>query len=161
MGPYRTFRDRRRAGARQRHSVTIAGQAIVVDATYVRQHLETSGFAVVDGRSASLYDGVQTGGSKDRPHRTGHIAGARSVPFTTVTGDDLTMRPSTALAAAFAKAGVKPGDTVIGYCHIGQQAMLFAARMLGHNVLLYDGSFEDWSRRPEYPVDNPSAKARQ
>ena len=25
--------------------------------------------------------------------------------------------------------------------------MLFAARLLGHPVLLYDGSFEDWSRR--------------
>jgi hypothetical protein len=57
------------------------------------------------------------GGSKDRPHRTGHIAGARSVPFTTVTGDDLTMRPSPELAAAFATAGVKPGDTVIGLTH--------------------------------------------
>ena len=65
------------------------------------------------------------------------------------------------LAAIFAKAGVKPNDTVIGYCHIGQQttAMLFAARTLGHPVLLYDGSFEDWSRHTDYPVDNPSEKA--
>ena len=38
---------------------------------------------------------------------------------------------------------MKPGDTIIGYCHIGQQAtgMLFAARTLGYKVLLYDGSF--------------------
>ncbi len=46
---------------------------------------------------------------------------------------------------------------VIGYCHIGQQAtaMLFAARTLGHEVRLYDGSFEDWSRHTEYPVEVP------
>jgi muramidase (phage lysozyme) len=25
-------------------------------------------------------------------------------------------------------------------------------------VLLYDGSFEDWSRHPDYPVDNPAKK---
>jgi thiosulfate/3-mercaptopyruvate sulfurtransferase len=25
--------------------------------------------------------------------------------------------------------------------------MLFAARLLGHPVLLYDGSFQDWARR--------------
>jgi thiosulfate/3-mercaptopyruvate sulfurtransferase len=57
------------------------------------------------------------------------------------------------IRAAFAKAGVKPDDTVITYCHIGQQATatLFAARTLGYKVLFYDGSFEDWSRR-DLPV---------
>jgi len=54
---------------------------------------------------------------------------------------------------------VKPGDTLIGYCHIGQQAtvVLFAARTLGYKVLLYDGSFHDWEKR-DLPVENPSAK---
>jgi thiosulfate/3-mercaptopyruvate sulfurtransferase len=53
-----------------------------------------------------------------------------------------------------------PGDTVIAYCHIGQQAtaVLFAARTLGHPVLLYDGSFEDWSRHAGFPVEGPEAK---
>jgi thiosulfate/3-mercaptopyruvate sulfurtransferase len=66
-----------------------------------------------------------------------------------VTADDLRLKPRGELEALFRSAGVKPGDTVIGYCHIGQQvtAMLLAARTLGHPVLLYDGSFEDWSRR--------------
>ena len=51
------------------------------------------------------------------------------------------------LAAVFARAGVKPGDTVVAYCHVGQQAtaVLFAARLLGHPVVLYDGSFQDWA----------------
>src|SRR6185503_19961753 len=96
-----------------------------------------------------------TGGSHDKNHRTGHIAGALSVPFTTVWNDDITLRSNDELTALFSKAGVKPGDTVIGYCHIGLQAtaMLFAARKLGHPVLLYDGSFEDWSLfHPGYPV---------
>ncbi len=49
---------------------------------------------------------------------------------------------------------MKPGDTVITYCHIGQQATatLFAARLLGYDVKLYDGSFEDWSKRPNAAV---------
>lgn len=135
---------------------------IVVDAEYVRAHLSAPGVAVVDGRASSLYDGTDTGGSPDNPHRTGHIAGARSVPFDTITTDRLMLRSPEELAQHFARAGVKPGDTVIGYCHIGQQAtaMLFAARTLGHPVLLYDGSFEDWSRHAGFPVDNPAKKDR-
>ncbi len=135
-------------------------RATVVDAAFVRAHLGRPGFAVVDARDPDLYNGVATGGSKDRPHRTGHIAGAVSVPFSQLADDNVMLRSTGELAAAFKKAGVQPGDTVIGYCHVGQQATatLFAARLLGHPVLLYDGSFEDWSRHPEYPVDNPAKK---
>ena len=74
--------------------------------------------------------------------------------------DALEPKTVVTLAALFKAAGVREGDTIIGYCHIGQQAtaMLFAARTLGFTVLLYDGSFEDWSRQADYPVDNPSKK---
>lgn len=134
---------------------------IVVDASTVHDRLGKPGFSVVDGRDAVYYDGVETGGAHGQSHRTGHIHGALSIPFTSITDDQLMVRPNAELEALFTKAGVKPGDTVIGYCHIGQQttAMLFAARTLGHKVLLYDGSFEDWSRHTEYAVDNPSEKA--
>jgi thiosulfate/3-mercaptopyruvate sulfurtransferase len=141
---------------------TLAGlktRPIVVDAQFVHDHLGASGFKVIDGRAAVYYDGVETGGMHERD-RTGHISGAGSVPFTSVTDDAGLLRSPAELEALFTKAGVKPGDTVIGYCHIGQQttAMLFGARALGHPVLLYDGSFQDWSRHAGYPVDNPSGK---
>jgi thiosulfate/3-mercaptopyruvate sulfurtransferase len=134
---------------------------IVVDAATVKARIGTPGVAVVDGRDAVYYDGVETGGAHGQQHRTGHIHGALSIPYTSITDDRMLLKSNDELAAIFAKAGVKPNDTVIGYCHIGQQttAMLFAARTLGHPVLLYDGSFEDWSRHTEYPVDNPSEKA--
>ena len=130
-------------------------------AATVKARLGTPGVAVVDGRDAAFYDGVETGGGHGFTHRTGHIRGALSIPFTSITDDRLLLKSNDELAAIFAKAGVKPNDTVIGYCHIGQQttAMLFAARTLGHPVLLYDGSFEDWSRHTDYPVDNLSEKA--
>src|SRR4029453_7048399 len=76
-----------------------------------------------------------------------------NVPFTELTEATQKLRPITELSALFAKAGVQPGDTVVTYCHIGQQAsaVLFAARTLGFPVLIYDGSFEDWSRHPGFP----------
>ncbi|MET0595723.1 MAG: rhodanese-like domain-containing protein [Polyangiaceae bacterium] len=137
---------------------------IVVTADDVRASLGRADRAVIDGRAASFYDGVDTGGMKGFPHRTGHVAGARNVPFTSITDDEGMLRSNAELAALFAEAGVKDDDTIIGYCHIGQQAtaMLFAARLLGHPVWLYDGSFEDWSRRKELPVEkSPRARGKK
>lgn len=131
----------------------LSPRPLIVDADFVRDHLSTPGFAIVDARTPALYDGTQTGGSKEHPHKTGHIQGAVSVPFSSLVNDDFTLHTDKELIATFEKAGVKPGDTVITYCHIGQQATatLFAARILGRRALLYDGSFEDWSRR-DLPV---------
>lgn len=130
-------------------------QPLVVDRDYVRTHLDTPGVAIVDARAASFYDGVETGGAHGQSDRTGHIRGARSLPFTTVIDDQLRLRPIAQLRAAFDAAGIAPGDTVVAYCHIGQQAtaVLFAARLLGHPVRLYDGSFQDWSRGDDHPVE--------
>lgn len=124
-------------------------QPWAVDAAFVRTHAGRPGFALIDARSPAFFDGVQVGGSHDQPHARGHIPGARNIPFTTLTDPALRVRPAAELAAAFRTAGVRSGDTVIVYCHIGQQgtAILFAARSLGYRALLYDGSFEDWSRR--------------
>jgi thiosulfate/3-mercaptopyruvate sulfurtransferase len=131
----------------------------IVDAAFVQAHLKSPGYAVVDARAEVFYDGVQNGAMNGGPEKFGHIPGAHSVPFTEVTNDQLAWKSADELAALFTKAGVKPGDTVIGYCHIGQQAtaMLFAARTLGHPVLLYDGSFEDWASH-DYPVEKPAGK---
>ena len=129
---------------------------VVVDFAYVQSRLRDPAFHLIDGRAAMFYDGIQAG---MEPSRKGHIAGAHSIPFTEVTDEKLRLKPADQLAALFTKAGVGPRDTVVAYCHIGQQAtaVLFAARTLGHPVLLFDGSFQEWGRRTELPVENPSA----
>jgi thiosulfate/3-mercaptopyruvate sulfurtransferase len=120
----------------------------VVDAAFVQSHAGTPGFAIVDARDKVFYDGVESGGDRDRP-AYGHVPGALSVPFTEMMNDNGTLKSADELRAIFTNAGVKPNDEVIAYCHVGQQAtaVLFAARTLGHKVRLYDGSMNDWIPR--------------
>jgi thiosulfate/3-mercaptopyruvate sulfurtransferase len=129
---------------------------VIVDAAFVQSHAHAPGFAVVDARTTEFWDGTRGGGQRGQEKKFGHIPGALNAPFDQFAGGDGELKPDAEIAAIFAKAGVKKGDTVIGYCHIGQQAtaMLFAARTQGHNVVLYDGSFEDWNAR-NLPVETP------
>lgn len=133
----------------------------VVDAAYVQSMLGAPGVSIVDARDTVFYHGTRAGGSATAPQRAGRIPGAKSVPWSTLTDESLRIRSAAALAETFAAAGVRAGDVVIGYCHTGQQAsaMLTAARSLGFRVLLYDGSFQDWSARSELPVEVSPKKA--
>jgi thiosulfate/3-mercaptopyruvate sulfurtransferase len=105
---------------------------------------------IVDARAPEYYSGAKhTSGQ-----RAGHIPGAVNIPFISITHSDGTVKPKAELAALFERAGVKPGQQLIVYCHIGQQAnaVRFAARLLGYDAKLYDGSWEDWSRHADAPV---------
>lgn len=133
---------------------------LVVDYAYMQANGNKRGVKLVDARSPVSYSGPAHG---DEP--AGHIKGASNLPFETVFGDSSRVLPNNILAERFRAAGVQPGDTVVAYCHIGQYgtAVLFAARLLGHPVKLYDGSMDDWSRR-KLPTDNtppPSKENRQ
>ncbi len=127
---------------------------LVVDADFVDAQRKAAGVRVIDARITAFYDGSQTGGGQTSPHKTGHIEGAVNVPHNSTYDAQGKFKSVDELRAVFTAAGVKSGDTVVVYCHIGQQATatMFAARLLGHDVKLYDGSFEDWSRRPNAAV---------
>jgi thiosulfate/3-mercaptopyruvate sulfurtransferase len=120
----------------------------IVDADFVQAHARTPGYVIVDARNKEFYDGSRPAGAKGF-EKSGHIPGAVSAPFDTFVGSDMRLKSTEEIESLFSRAGVKPGDTVVTYCHIGQQATaaLFAAKLAGHPVLLYDGSFEDWSKR--------------
>lgn len=135
--------------ARTGHLSPLNMRSEIVDAEAVRTRAGAAGYAVIDARLPAFYSGAQVGGQKDTPHEAGHIPGAHSLPYTEMLDAQQNVKSADALAEAFVKAGVRPGDKLTVYCHIGQQAttVIFAARTLGYDAVLYDGSFEDWSRR--------------
>ncbi len=124
---------------------------LVVDAVWVKNNLHRPGVMILDARASKFYTGEDAG----RMPRGGHIPGAKNIPFESVVEDSNKFKSIDSLLQLFNHAGVKKGNSVATYCHIGQQASLlyFVARYLGYDAHLYDGSFEDWSQRTELPVE--------
>ena len=160
------WREERRPVARD--SVAVARGEVtlrprperIVDAAWLVAHAAagTPGVAVVDARAPEFFEGLNS----NRDPRMGRVPGAGNAPFHWLTGELGRFRPRADLARLLARAGVEKGDHVVTYCHIGIQGSVayVAARSLGHEVSLYDGSFEDWSRRRELPVDTGPAPGR-
>lgn len=125
---------------------------MLVSADWVASRLEDPSTAIVDARAAAFYRGAE-----NRQARVGHIPGAGNLPFTAITGPDGRFRDSNTLTTLLGAAGADPGNTVVTYCHIGQQASLvwLGARVAGFEAKLYDGSFQEWSGRADLPVALP------
>lgn len=138
----------------ERGSFTPRPQDIVVDATWVRQNLGNTDVAVIDARPEAEFTGEVAGDGVPRP---GHIPGAANVFWqrTIEAADDPTLRDPRALRNLYEHAGATPGTTVVTYCRTGMQASFayFVARYLGYDARMYDGSYMDWSRRSELPVE--------
>lgn len=134
-------------------------QELVVDAAWVSANLKNPKVAIVDARDPQFY----TGASAGRMPRAGHIPTAVNITFSRLADAANKFKDSATLAKIFNDAGVAQGKQVVSYCHIGLQASLvyFVAKYLGYDARLYDGSFEDWSKRTELPVVGPAAKGNQ
>ena len=114
---------------------------VVVDAAFVQSLGGRTGYVLVDARAPVFYAGTEPTFGK-----RGHIPRAISLPFSNI-GDGRGRITIADLKRTFDAAGVKAGDTVVAYCHVGQQAtaVVLAARLLEIPVVLYDGAFQDWA----------------
>jgi len=129
----------------------VAAHDVIVDKNWLAMHIEDDAVTVLDGRPPDSY-----AGRDDHWDRPGHISGATNIPFFTLLEESppYLLKQPDALSAMFTEAGVGPDDTVVVYCGTGLWAspLYLAARLLGYEVRLYDGSFQEWSADPSLPI---------
>jgi len=98
--------------------------------------------AIVDARPEEQYAGNQT-------QRSGHIPGAANIYWLThlLSRENPTMKPPSELSKIYEAAGLKATVSAVTYCNTGMQAShaYFTLKYLGYNVMMYDGSFSEWS----------------
>ena len=118
---------------------------------FVRAEGESPGIALVDARRVPHYRGAE----EETEGRAGHIPGAGSLFFGDLFGDDARLRPADELRDLFEQAGLSEGDQVVAYCHIGLwgSGVVFAARTLGLDAVLYDGSMREWAWDRSLPLE--------
>jgi thiosulfate/3-mercaptopyruvate sulfurtransferase len=115
--------------------------------------------ALLDARDPEEYSGYKSGRGI---LRGGHIPGASNLCWNLALEslEEPTVRNEAELRGLFEAAGARPGDLVVTYCRTGTEASLlyFAAKYLGYDARFYDGSYFEWSRLEELPVQGNWAK---
>ena len=127
--------------------------SLVRDLDAVRGALDRSDAQVVDARP-----GPRFRGEVPEPRaglRSGHMPGARSVPWGGLIAADGTLKSADDLRAAFQAAGVDLDAPIVTTCGSGVSAALLAlalARLGREDVPVYDGSWAEWGSRADTAV---------
>lgn len=115
----------------------------LVDAAWVRGHLDSPKTKVLDVRTQQEWNG-------------GHLPGATLILWQQLFADQrlLKFKSPDEIRALLAGAGVAPGQEVVTYCAVGMRAslMYWAARAVGIPARVYVGSWQDWRRDSSNPI---------
>jgi len=112
----------------------------------------TTNAVLIDARDRARF----AGGPDPVDPRSGHIPGAKNVPTREHLDSAGKIGSPEALLETFAAAGIGPGTQVISYCGSGVTAChnLLALERAGLGpAQLFPGSWSQWSRDPDRPVE--------
>ena len=112
----------------------------------------TRGAALVDARSRERF----VGDAEPLDPRPGHIPHAVNVPYSELMDGDGLFKSREEIRALYAERGITPSRMVFNYCGSGMSASvaMLAMDYAGfEHAYLFPGSYSQWSRSPERPVE--------
>ena len=117
-------------------------------------NIEAEDRLVIDARAPGRF-----AGKSPEPRaglRSGHIPGARNLPFGDLYAYDGTLMTNAGLEAALMDAAIDPKEPIVPSCGSGVTAccIALAFAQLGHwNTPIYDGSWSEWGADEALPIE--------
>ena len=137
-----------------RHFTSRLNRELLKELDDILTILDDNSAQIIDARASERFTGEAP---EFRPSlRSGHIPGAKNLPYDKLLNDDGTLKTTDQIREAFSAAGVSLTKPIVTSCGSGITASVLALALatIGRdNIAVYDGSWSEWGGNQKLPIE--------